>query len=398
MGGARGFRVTAPAALLAASLILWPLSGCDSDGSSDANAPVADDGGEIALERAFPHLTFDLPLGAFQPPRDDETWFVIERAGRVLSFADDAEAADTDTVLDITAAVDTSGEGGLLGLAFHPEFGTPGAAGEDYVYLSYTETSSPLNSMISRFTYDAPAGTLDPASEFPIIEVEQPAANHNGGHIAFGHDGHLYVGLGDGGGSGDPDGHGQDTTTLLGAMLRIDVDGGSPYAVPAGNPFVGVSGADEIYAWGFRNPWRWSFDRDTGELWLGDVGQGQWEEVDRVERGGNYGWNAMEGTHCYESGCDPDGFELPAAEYSHDSGCSITGGYVYRGGAIPSLEGQYLYADFCSGTLWSLDTGGGSPDVRLETDMSVVSFAESAEGELFILDYAIGTLHRIVEQ
>lgn len=376
--------------------------GCsDAEGgrSISGSAPSTEEGGSgsIALELAFPNLAFSQLVGAYQPPSDDSRWFVIERAGRIRSFANAKDAATAQTVLDITAKVSTVGEGGLLGLAFHPNFSIPGSTGEKHVFISYTGPSSPLRTVISRFTYLPATGTLNPASEFMVLTEEQPYSNHNGGHIAFGPDGHLYIGLGDGGGSGDPEGNGQDIATRLGAMLRVDVDGGSPYAIPPGNPFAARAGADEIYAYGLRNPWRWSFDRATGDLWLGDVGENKWEEVDRIERGGNYGWNIMEGGDCFQSSCDPSAFAAPVGEYSHDDGCSITGGYVYRGGKIGFLAGQYLFADFCAGSVSGLDIESGAVELLLDTDMSIVSFAESLVGELCLLDFATGTIHWIIK-
>jgi len=228
--------------------------------------------------------------------------------------------------------------------------------------------------------------------------VDQPFLNHNGGQIAFGPDGLLYVGLGDGGSGGDPLGHAQDTSTLLGSILRIDVDRGTPYAVPPDNPFAAGGGRPEIFAWGLRNPWRWSFDRETGELWCGDVGQNRWEEVDRIRRGGNYGWNVREGAHCFASAeCDSAGLIEPVAEYSHDEGCSITGGYVYRGATLPQISGAYVYGDFCSGRIWGLFSAGGgalAPRLLAESGLQISSFAEDHDGELYVVDYG-GGIHRL---
>jgi glucose/arabinose dehydrogenase len=245
-----------------------------------------------------------------------------------------------------------------------------------------------------------PDGTIDPSSKALILSVDQPETNHNGGCLAFGPDGFLYIGLGDGGGSGDPYNNGQDTTTLPGSILRINVDGKDPYVIPAGNVFAGSrTDRPEIYAWGLRNPWRFSFDRINGDLWAGDVGQGDWEEIDTIVNGGNYGWNILEGNHCYPSGpCDDTLLIPPFFEYSHDQGDrSITGGYVYRGSGLPSLEGMYIFGDYISGRIWAVDISGSTEGRILlsDTSLRIVSFAEDRAGELYVVDLG-GSLHRIV--
>lgn len=364
----------------------------------------------IAVQRAFPQLAFVQPLLMLQAPGDDTRWFVVEKAGVVRVFPNDANAspADVRVFVDLATRVDSSfGESGLLGMAFHPGFATNG-----FVFLSYTRTGAgfnePLQSVVSRFEVDG-TGNLDPETEEIVLLVSQPFANHNGGNIVFGPDGFLYIGLGDGGGAGDPFDNGQDTTTLLGSVLRIDVDRASPYAIPSDNPFANnpecfqaTNAADcpEIFAWGFRNPWRFSFDRETGELWLGDVGQNAFEEVDRVELSGNYGWDDREGAHCFEppEGCSTGNID-PITEYGHDLGISITGGYVYRGSAIPDLAGFYLFGDFGSGRIWAISSAseqGVEPDELVDTALSIASFAESSAGELFVVDLTAGTLHQIV--
>jgi glucose/arabinose dehydrogenase len=303
----------------------------------------------------------------------------------------------------ISIPVDTAGEGGLLGAAFHPDFpATP------QVFLSYTrtgpDTARPLTTVISRFTSHDGGLTLDPASEQPILTLDQPFSNHNGGHIAFDAAGHLFIGLGDGGSSNDPQDNGQNVNTLLGALLRIDIDGppapGRNYAIPPDNPFAAGGGAPEIYAWGLRNPWRWSFDRSTGRLWLGDVGQGAWEEIDIIERGRNYGWRICEGAHLRGSAtpCANAAFVDPVAEYDHGQGCSVTGGYVYRGAGIPALFGDYLYGDFCSGTIWTLrEIPGSAPLVvaAISSGLSITSFGQSMDGEIYVVHIG-GTLHRVI--
>ena len=349
----------------------------------------------VSLERVFSNLSFDRPVALFQAPGDTERWFVVEQGGRVLVFADDPQVDQAEVFIDIRDRVDDGpSEAGLLGMAFHPDF-----AENHQVFLSYTRSGDPLVSYVSRFISPDGGKTLDPDSETPLLTLDQPFGNHNGGGIGFGPDGYLYIGFGDGGSGGDPDGNGQNTHTLLGAMLRIDVDSATPYAIPPDNPFAQGGGRGEIYAWGLRNPWRWSFDRSGGALWVGDVGQNQWEEIDRVERGGNYGWNIREGRHCFPSApCDSTGLIDPVTEYSHAEGCSVTGGYVYRGMAIPALQGVYLYGDFCSGRLWGLACdAAGTPATRVlqDTGLLISSFAEGHDGEVYVLDYSGGGLYRV---
>ncbi len=286
-------------------------------------------------------------------------------------------------------------EAGLLGMTFDPDFASNGL-----VYLSYTR-GAPLTSVLSRFSSHDGGLSLDAASEEVLLEVPQPYGNHNGGQIAFGPDGYLYFGLGDVGAGGDPHGNGQNTETLLGAMLRLDVGGPSPYTIPPDNPFAGGGGRPEIYAYGLRNPWRWSFDRQTGVLWVGDVGQDEWEEIDLVAAGDNLGWNLWEGSHCFTpSACRSEGVVMPVAEYSHEFGCSVTGGYVYHGKAIPGLYGHYLYGDFCSGRIWELDSGNiqVGPRILLLSGKRIASFAEDRDGELYLLDYASGGIFRLVAE
>lgn len=311
----------------------------------------------LGLERAFPSLSFTNPVALLQAPGDGSRWFVVEQAGRVMVFPNSPSAATAATFIDLRSRVLSGGEQGLLGMAFDPQFATNGR-----VYLSYT-ADGPRRSVLSRFRSLDGGQSLNAITEEVLLTVPQPYSNHNGGHIAFGPDGYLYFGLGDGGSGGDPQNNAQTTTNLLGAMLRIDVNGPAPYGIPGDNPFAanprcangsGTAPCPEIYAWGLRNPWRWSFDRATGALWAGDVGQSAREEIDRIERGGNYGWRYREGTLCYNpsSNCPtvgPGGEPLidPVAEYGRTVGASVTGGYVYRGSAIPSLVGRYLLETSC---------------------------------------------------
>ncbi len=379
--------------------VAFAVSACGGGGRSSSSAARQAEGMSFLLERVFPALTFSQPVAMLQAPADESRWFVVEKAGRVLIFDNDDVVQTASVFVGLGDRVEAGpSEAGFLGMAFHPEFSDNGE-----VFLSYTAPGPagavPLISKVSRFLVTDSGDQLDPTSEEILLSVDQPFTNHNGGNIAFGPDGFLYIGLGDGGSGGDPQGNGQNTQTLLGAMLRIDVDTGSPYSIPADNPFVLGGGRPEIFAWGLRNPWRWSFDRLTGELWVGDVGQNQLEEVNRIVAEGNYGWNRFEGTLCFSGACDPAGLIPPVAEYSHGEGCSITGGFVYRGTDIPELEGTYLYGDFCTGTLWGLDShtdGTLAPRLLTETALRISSFVEGNDGELFVLDYTGGTVHRLI--
>ncbi len=351
--------------------------------------------GEVSLERVFPRLGFERPLGLLQAPGRDDRWFVVEQRGTVLAFANDAHAARAEVFVDIRGRVeDGPNEAGLLGMAFHPDFSRNGQ-----VFLSYTRRGSPLVSTVSRFISKDGGRTLEPRSEMVILSLAQPYGNHNGGNIAFGPDGMLYIGFGDGGAGGDPQRNGQNTATLLGTLLRIDVDGAAPYAVPPDNPFAAGGGRPEIYAWGLRNPWGWSFDQATGELWLADVGQGEWEEVNRVRRGGNYGWNIREGAGCFEAdGCDATGLIEPLAAYSHAYGCSITGGHVYRGRRVPALDGAFIYGDYCSGRIWGLFPDGRDKPVArlmLDTNFEISAFGQDGDGEVYVVDHGGGGIYRL---
>jgi len=368
-----------------------------SCGSSSGTNPPP---GHITVEPAFTSLSFNRPVEMVQAPGDGSVWYLLEKAGLVQMFANESAAASTTISLDLTGRVDDTGEGGLLGMAFHPSF-----SGSGDVYLYFTETgpgSNPLVSKIARFSMNF-SGIIDSTTRSVILSIDQPADNHNAGKITFGPDGFLYIGLGDGGGA--PNGRAQDTTTLLGSMLRIDVDKQDPglnYAIPADNIFANSStDAPEIFAWGFRNPWRWSFDRVSGDLWTGDVGQNSWEEVDLVVSGGNYGWDIREGDHCYSppSGCSDAGLTGPVVEYSQAQGDrSITGGYVYRGSSIPALYGTYLFGDWVSGRLRGFNVNQSPPNVFLfkETGLNIASFAEGLDGELYVLDYFGGGIHKII--
>ncbi|NNJ10363.1 glucose dehydrogenase [Chloroflexales bacterium ZM16-3] len=325
--------------------------------------------------------------------------FVAEQVGRVWVVRDGARA--DLPFLDISDLVDVSGsEQGLLSVAFHPRYAENGS-----FFVDYTDLRG--DTVVARYHVSANADLADRDSAEVLLAQQQPAANHNGGQLAFGPDGYLYVGLGDGGGGGDTYGNGQNLGTLLGTILRLDVDGAPPYGIPADNPFVGRGDArPEIWAWGLRNPWRFSFDRETDDLYIADVGQNAVEEVNvqpAASAGGeNYGWNTMEGTDCFlAQGCDQAGLTLPVTTYRHSSaegGCSITGGYVYRGKRLPQAVGLYLYSDYCSGNLWALRRQGAGWENRLigKLGVSPSSFGEDEAGELYVADHAGGAIYRVV--
>ncbi len=408
--------VSADSAPASATTQSAPTSGLDSRPNN--TSCVAGDRPQIsttlAVQRAFSSLSFNSPIGMLQAPNDASRWFIIEQAGRVRVFANQANVASSSLFVDIAGRVRSGGEMGLLGMAFHPNFPT-----NPRVYLSYT-TNAPgnLTSRISEFQTRDGGVTLDSTSEVVLLAVAQPADNHNGGHIAFGSDGFLYIGFGDGGGAGDPFGsigNGQNLRTVLGKLLRIDINGATgsvPYRIPGTNPFAGgalcntgssgSANCPEIYAYGLRNPWRWSFDSGSGELWLADVGQGALEEVNRVTLGGNYGWRCFEGTNSFNSTCGPNaGSSLPPiAQYGRSLGQSVTGGYVYRGTAIPSLVGRYVFGDFATGRLWHIardttPTATLSTANSISTGLGIASFGQGSDGEIYIVNYS-GTIHRLV--
>lgn len=349
---------------------------------------------EIELQEAASGL--NQPLKIVSAYDGSNRLFIVEKGGTIRTLLNGEFTPEP--FLDITERVGSQGsEQGLLGLAFHPDF--PEA---NVVFINYTDTGG--NTIVSRFTVEGDAAIADPGSEEVLLAVEQPAANHNGGHLLFGPDGYLYIGLGDGGGSGDQFGNAQNGATLLGAMLRIDVDSGDPYGIPEDNPFLDNADVrDEIWATGLRNPWRYDFDRSTGDLYIADVGQNRIEEVNvqpgDSQGGENYGWPVMEGSECYQADeCDQTGLVLPVTEYTHDDGCSVTGGNVYRGETYPQMAGIYLFSDFCSGNIWGLTQTAGEWQTRLlaEPGFSVSSFGEDEAGELYLVDLTSGVLYAIV--
>ena len=343
------------------------------------------------VQKAFPNLRFNYPVGIYHANDSSNRLFVIEQPGIIRIFNNSPETTESEIFLDIQSQVTFGGEQGLLGLAFHPNFTQNG-----YFFVDYTTGGSPptLKTVIARFKVNqSNPNRANLSSETTILEVNQPYPNHNGGQIVFGPDGYLYIALGDGGGAGDPGNRSQNLTELLGKILRINIDQGTPYAIPSDNPFVGnVHGyREEIWAYGLRNPWRFSFDLKTGWLWAGDVGQDAWEEIDIIAKGKNYGWNYKEGFHCYAvSPCNIAGLQDPIFEYGHNIGDAITGGFVYRGTAFPSLIGQYIYGDFENGQIWALQYDGISQTnntMLTHTLLQITSFGVDQSGELLICAY-----------
>ena len=347
---------------------------------------------DIQLENAFPNISISSLVGLYQAPGDTSRWYAMSQSGRVYWFENSANATTLNDFVDLSSLVNHSGEQGLLGMAFDPQYQTNGK-----VFFSYVNNNS--QSIIARLTYQ---GSLPLNINNPIIllTLDQPAGNHNGGNIAFGLDGYLYIGFGDGGGSNDTFNNGQNTQSFHSTIMRLDVSGNS-YTTPPDNPFVNDSNIlDEIFAYGFRNPWRWSFDSQTGELWVGDVGQNMYEEIDIVNSGDNLGWPIMEATHCFNSSsCNSDGLILPVAEYDHSSGdCSVTGGFVYRGQSIPSLQGHYIYGDYCSGTIRTVVRGANqtyTAETLLSSGQNISSFAQGSDGEVLALSLG-GSIYRFV--
>lgn len=365
------------------------------------SAPSQPSAGSIAFEPVVTGLV--RPLFVTHAGDGSGRLFLVEQGGKIWVIEDgqkrDKPFLDVSRLIS-QEAVSPSGytERGLLGLAFHPDYAENGL-----FFIDYTDVNG--NTVVARYQVSDDPNVADPASATTILTQQQPYSNHNGGHLVFGPDGYLYIGLGDGGSQGDPHDNGQNLGSLLGKILRVDVSGSSDtYSVPDDNPFISVSGAlPEIWAYGLRNPWRFSFDRETGDLWIGDVGGSAWEEINYQPAnwpgGANYGWNRVEGMHPTGTGNPPADLILPVAEYSHDYGVSITGGYVYRGQQIPALQGVYLFSDFGSGLIWSLvpdGSGGFDSQIFLTgTGLSVSSFGEDEDGEMYIVNYN-GSLLRIV--
>ncbi|HEX5503092.1 MAG TPA: PQQ-dependent sugar dehydrogenase [Thermomicrobiales bacterium] len=386
------------------------LTGCTRPGGSAApTAPTATPaaptrpGGAAATPSAFDPrrvaLTLDEVASGLHEPLfvthagdGSGRLFAVEKGGTIRLLP------TGEVFLDISARVHADGsEQGLLGLAFHPRFRDNG-----FFYVNYINDSA--DTEIARFALTADRRAGDPASERRVLHQDQPASNHNGGMLAFGPDGYLYCGLGDGGGENDQYHNGQNRQTVLGKLLRLDVDHGDPYAIPPGNPFAGDGKSrPEIWAYGLRNPWRFSFDRATGDLYIGDVGQNRYESVQFQPAGSpgglNYGWSVVEGSHCLHGDtCDRAGFTPPIAEYSHDLGCAISGGYVYRGRRSPLLQGVYVFGDYCSGRVWTLAWEGAGRWVAteaLQADAAISSFGEDEAGEVYLTDLSGGKVYRL---
>lgn len=384
------------------TLLVWLLSGSAllvcSDffcGTGESIAQGSIEWPRISL--ALKATGFNLPVHIAHAGDASGRLFVVEQRGRIRIIKGGLTL--NTAFLDITGRVSCCGERGLLSVALSPDY-----ASKNYFYVNYTDLSG--NTVIARYRVTTNSDSADPDSEEIILTINQPFANHNGGQLAFGPDGYLYIGMGDGGSSGDPFNNAQNPGTLLGKMLRIDVESGaSPYSIPAGNPYRSSPGfRGEIWALGLRNPWRFSFDRQTGDLYIADVGQNLYEEVDvqpvSSSGGQNYGWNIMEGLHCYNSIiCIQSGLTLPVIEYDHSQGCSITGGMVYRGSSYPRMQGIYFYADYCSGRIWGLKHDGVAwrNNLFMDTPYAIASFGEDETGNVYLTDHTNGTIYLITD-
>lgn len=384
------------------SLFIFPH--CDFiHSNNEENYDAGDNASQYKLVEAFPALEFNSPVELTSPEDGTDRIFVVAQKGIIHVFPNRSDIKGATEFLNISNKVRSGGEKGLLGLAFHPDFKKNG-----YFYVNYTRGSS-LETVISRFKVSAAdPNKADPQSEVVLLTYAQPYENHNGGKIAFGKDGFLYIAAGDGGSGGDPGNRAQNRRELLGKILRIDVNhpsGNLPYSIPPDNPYKGNSNGyrEEIYAYGMRNPWRFSFDEQTGMLWAGDVGQNRIEEVDIIEKGGNYGWNIMEANECYNSdNCNTNGLAAPIWSYRQGSntGHSVTGGYVCRDKKLPQLEGKYIYGDYVSGNIWALSYSGkkavnNTLIAHLAEGLS--SFGEDSKNNLYVLGYNTGKIFRLTQ-
>lgn len=377
-------------------------SGCTAAQSEPDPGPLP----AVELVNAFPKLEFKLPLYLCDDGANDELLYVVEQEGVIWRFKNDETSSEKTKFLDIAERIPARrhGEEGLLALAFHPKFKDNG-----YFYVNYSqfaEGAKPRRGVTSRFTWNEETRSVSLRSEKIILEIEQPWGNHNGCTLLFGADGYLYLSFGDGGSGGDPHGNGQNLDTLLATVLRIDVDkeeNDKPYAIPADNPFVKTEGArGEIWAYGLRNLWRMSWDRKTGHLWGGDVGQNAYEEIDLIVKGGNYGWKNREGAHAYRDGRKEEGMIDPVVEYGRDKGISVTGGYVYRGEKQQALQGVYVHADYGTGRTWGLKYDYDKAELTEHELLghfpraAISSFGEDAGGELFACSHRSGIIYRVI--
>ncbi len=377
---------------LSLSLVLAALVAC-TPGSINTTINSPTPSGTVSLESVATGL--DNPVYVTNSGSGKDL-YVVEKTGKVKILENADSTPRATPFLDVSSKLAPGDERGLLSIAFHPQYATNG-----FVFVYYTATDGALT--ISRFKANPATKLVDATSEKVLLRIDHPQGNHNGGQLQFGPDGFLYIGTGDGGGGGDPDGNGQNTLTLLGKMLRIDVNSGSPYSIPNDNPFKIAGGAQEIWAYGLRNPWRFGFDRSTGDLWIGDVGQDKFEEINFTPKGSsaprNYGWKITEGKSCFAaSTCDQTRLEMPVHDYVHaDQNISVTGGYVYRGTASPKMAGKYIYADFGSGRIWSLVKSAGNFVNTLEIDTAdnISSFGEGVDGELYVVALG-GKVSRLV--
>jgi glucose/arabinose dehydrogenase len=371
---------------------------------------------KLAVQRVYPLLKLTAAHTMLRVPHDASRWVVVQQDGHAVSFEDKPDVSTTSNVLDITDRIAYRNVHGLLGLVFHPDYPTDARAWAAYTHDS---ASGVVMLRVSEFSSVDGGKTLNPASEQILFEMPQPGGHNNGGNLVFGPDGMLYFGSGDGGSddaNSDAEGNGQLTNTLLGKMLRLDVSGsanGRRYRIPADNPFAsnpmcntdgsGTKDCPEIFAWGFRNPWRWSFDRVSGQLWVGDVGAHAREEIDKVVKGGNYGWRCIEGTKATNITCGTPTTPLiaPVAEYAHPDGLAVTGGFVYRGTAIPGLVGRYVFADYSTGYIWHIATDTAPTRMVTLADgwnstKNPASFAEDTNGELFLVDVRSSQIWKLV--
>jgi glucose/arabinose dehydrogenase len=403
--------IAARAAILA--LVLVPVLGAEltlaGDGPRDVivsgRPPSGEDFDATKIRISFSRVARNLSKPVFITHSGDSNGrlFIIEQDGKIKVLRQGVVLSTP--FLDLTSKTSKGSERGLLGLAFHPDYAT-----NRKFYVNYTNGSG--DTVIAEYHRSAGNASVAETSGRTLLTIDQPYSNHNGGMLAFGPDGYLYIGMGDGGSGGDPGNRAQSTSYLLGKLLRIDVDQpfetGKQYAIPDDNPYVGIAGLDEIWSIGLRNPWRFSFDHRTGDLWIGDVGQDRWEEIDRSTAAGgggwkaNYGWRVLEGNACYNaSSCNKTGKTAPITVYSHSLGCSVTGGYVYRGLDYRGLVGGYLFGDFCSGRIWALRAHGPAsqaPVLMADTSLSISSFGEAQDGTLYVTDLGSGDIWQVVAE